>query len=54
VKFTRRQFLRHAFWSTAALGLGGAAYTKLIEPHRVQVSHANVHLPGLPRVRSMV
>lgn len=49
MKLTRRQFLRRAFWSTAALGLGGAAYTKLIEPHRVQVSHVNVPLPGLPR-----
>ena len=49
MKCTRRQFLRRAFWSTTALGIGGAAYTKLIEPHRVQVSHIHVVLPGLAR-----
>jgi predicted MPP superfamily phosphohydrolase len=49
VKLTRRQFLRRAFWSTAAFGLGGTAYVTLIEPHRVQISHLSIPLPGLPR-----
>jgi len=49
VNLTRRQFIRRAFYSTATLGLGGAAYSTLIEPHSVSVSHIPVLLPGLPR-----
>ena len=46
---SRRQFLRRAFWSTVTLSLGGTAYTRLIEPHRVQVTHHDIPLPGLAR-----
>lgn len=49
MNLTRRQFLRRAFLSTATLGLGGAAYATLVEPHRIQTNHIHVTLPGLAR-----
>ncbi len=49
MSLTRRQFLRRAFWSGASLGLGASGYVTLIEPHRVQINHIPVPLPGLPR-----
>jgi predicted MPP superfamily phosphohydrolase len=45
---TRRQFLRRAFWSTATLGLGGAADPTIVEPGHIETTHQSVKLPGWP------
>jgi predicted MPP superfamily phosphohydrolase len=43
----RRRFLVRAFWATVAAGVGGAAYSTLVEPKWILVTRTAHSLPGL-------